>query len=48
MLESARGYRVDVVDDRFVIETHFKGRPWEVVVEPDEVDHLSWSLQRTE
>lgn len=40
MLESATGYRQDVVEDRFVIETRFRGRAWEVVVEPDETDHL--------
>jgi hypothetical protein len=40
MLETASGYRVDVVEDRFVIETRFKGRHWEVIVEPDEIDHL--------
>jgi hypothetical protein len=40
MLERARGHRPDFVEDRFVIETRFRGRPWEVVVEPDEVEHL--------
>jgi hypothetical protein len=40
MLEHARGHRSDVVDGRFVIETERKGAPWEVIVEPDEMDHL--------
>jgi transcriptional regulator with XRE-family HTH domain len=31
---------------RFVIETRFGGRPWEVVVEPDEVEHLT-ALRRS-
>lgn len=40
MLEHARGHRHDFVEGRFVIETRFRGRPWGVVVEPDEVEHL--------
>jgi hypothetical protein len=40
MLERAAGFRADVVDGRFIIETRFRGHPWEVVVEPDEVEHL--------
>lgn len=40
MLETATGYREDVVEDRFIIETRFRGRAWEVVVQPDEADHL--------
>jgi hypothetical protein len=40
MLHLAADFRPDVVDGRFVIETRFRGRPWEVVVEPDEVEHL--------
>ncbi len=40
MLEQARAFRPDVVDGRFVIEARFHGRAWEVVVEPDEVEHL--------
>jgi len=35
MLERAVGYREDVVEDRWVIETRHRGRPWEVIVEPD-------------
>src|SRR3954471_1739800 len=40
MLERSTGFRPDVVDDRFVVETRFRAGPWEVVVEPDEVEHL--------
>lgn len=40
MLEQATGFRPDVVEDRFLIDTRFKGKPWEIVVEPDETDHL--------
>ena len=40
MLEHGTGFRRDAVEGRFVIEARFRGRPWEVVVEPDEVDHL--------
>ena len=40
MLERAVGFRPDVVDGRFVVETRFRGRKWEVVVEPDETAHL--------
>jgi hypothetical protein len=40
MLERARHHRLDVVEGRFVIETEHKHAPWEVIVEPDEIDHL--------
>jgi hypothetical protein len=40
MLGRAVGYRPDVVHGRFLIDTSFQGRKWEVVVEPDEIDHL--------
>jgi Domain of unknown function (DUF4258) len=35
MLERASGYREDVVEGRWIIETRHRGRPWEVIVEPD-------------
>jgi len=35
MLERASDYREDVVEGRLVIETRHRGRPWEVIVEPD-------------
>ena len=40
MLETARTFRPDFTEGRFVIEARFKGQPWEVIVEPDEVEHL--------
>jgi hypothetical protein len=39
MLAAATGYRDDVVDGRFVIETLHRRADWEVIVEPDEVVH---------
>ena len=40
MLERASGHREDVVvDGRWVIETRHRGKPWEVIVEPD------WALR---
>jgi hypothetical protein len=35
MLERASGYREDVVEGRWVIETIHRRKPWEVIVEPD-------------
>jgi hypothetical protein len=40
MLETAHSFRRDVIEGRFIVETRFRGQPWEVVVEPDEVEHL--------
>jgi Domain of unknown function (DUF4258) len=40
MLEGARGYRKDVLEGRWVIETRHGGASWEVVVEPDEFERL--------
>jgi hypothetical protein len=40
MLEHARTYRSDVLEGRFVVVTEHKQAPWEVIVEPDEMDHL--------
>jgi len=40
MLEQATSLRPDFVEGRFVVETGFGGRPWGVVVEPDELEHL--------
>lgn len=40
MLEYATGYRVDILEGRFVIEARHAGLPWEVIVEPDEVRQL--------
>jgi len=35
MLDRATGYRRDVVEGRWIIDTRHLRRPWEVVVEPD-------------
>src|SRR2546426_12818346 len=35
MLPQATGYREDVVEGRWVIETRHRGKAWEVIVEPD-------------
>lgn len=35
MLEVASGYRRDIVPGRWVTKAKHRGKPWEVVVEPD-------------
>jgi hypothetical protein len=35
MLEHARSHRRNIVDGRWVIETHHDEHPWEVIVEPE-------------
>jgi hypothetical protein len=35
MLERAAGYREDIVEGRWAIETRHARRAWEVIVEPD-------------
>jgi hypothetical protein len=40
MLEYASGHHADILEGRFVIEATHAGRPWEVIVEPDEVRSL--------
>src|SRR2546428_12378323 len=35
MLQQATGYREDVVEGRWVIETRHRRKAWEVIVEPD-------------
>jgi len=40
MLARATGLRPRVAEGRFVVETRLRGRRWEVVVEPDELEHL--------
>lgn len=40
MLEKAHGYRPDVVEGRWVIETRHRRRRWEVIVEPDSAAQL--------
>ena len=39
LLEHAR-YRRDIVEGRWVVETHHKGHVWEVIVAPDLVGKL--------
>jgi hypothetical protein len=34
------GYHPDVIGGRFVVETRHAGRPWEVIVEPDDDESL--------
>ena len=36
MVESARGRRRDVVEGRWILLTSREGRPWEVIVEPED------------
>ena len=40
MLEHARDTRADLVEGRHIVETRLRGGPWEVIVEPDEMDQL--------
>jgi hypothetical protein len=41
MMSQASGYRKDVRDEgRWVISSGFEGRPWEIVVEPDQQDRV--------
>lgn len=40
MLEYASGYRTDILEGRFVIETRHSRVAWEVIVEPDELRKL--------
>lgn len=35
MMQAAEGYREDIVEGRWVIETRHKRKRWEVIVEPD-------------
>jgi hypothetical protein len=40
MLERARSFRRDIVEDRWVIEARHDEYAWEVIVEPDVVSKL--------
>lgn len=40
MLERATHHREDILAGRFVIEARHDSRPWEVIVEPDEMSVL--------
>lgn len=35
MMQAAAGYREDIVEGRWIIETRHKRKRWEVIVEPD-------------
>jgi hypothetical protein len=34
MMEHATGFRKDYIESRFTIDTRFRRKPWEVIVEP--------------
>lgn len=36
MLEVAARHLPDIVEGRFIVETRHAGRPWHIIVEPDE------------
>jgi hypothetical protein len=40
MLQHARSYRQNIVEDRWVIETQHKKFAWEIIVEPDIIGKL--------
>jgi hypothetical protein len=40
MLEHASGYRSDFIEGRWVIETRYRRKDWEVIVEPDNEQSL--------
>ncbi|MFO1434812.1 MAG: DUF4258 domain-containing protein [Candidatus Competibacteraceae bacterium] len=40
MLEHARSYQQNIVEDRWVIETYHQEHVWEVIVEPDMIGKL--------
>ena len=40
MLQRASGYREDVVEDRWIVETRHRGRAWEAIEEPDRERYL--------
>jgi len=40
MLERAKGYERDLIQDRWIIQTRHGTRPWEVIVEPDPLEEV--------
>jgi hypothetical protein len=40
MMDAADGLRRDVEPGRWVVATRRRGRPWEIVVEPDSASHV--------
>ncbi len=37
MLERAHAYREDVIEGRWIIETRYRNRTWEIIVEPTRI-----------
>jgi len=40
MLEEAKSFRRDFQEGRWIVETIHHGKPWEIIVEPDESAQL--------
>lgn len=40
MMQEAEGYREDIVEGRWIIETRHKRKRWEVIIEPDHAVEL--------
>ena len=40
MLQRATAFGPDICEGRFASDTHHKGKPWQVIVEPDAEDLL--------
>ena len=40
MLHEAQHFRADTVEGRWVIQARWRRQDWEIIVEPDEEDHL--------
>jgi hypothetical protein len=40
MLGHGSGHRTDILEGRFIIDVKHAGRPWEVIVQPDDVRKL--------
>lgn len=39
MLTDATGYKPDVEPERWLVSTKWHGKPWEIIVEPDQNFH---------
>lgn len=40
MLDRATGYHPDIIEGRWIVESHHQYHAWEVVLEPDFQDRL--------
>jgi hypothetical protein len=40
MLEDASSLRRDVQEGRWIATSHHRRRAWEIIIEPDEVEHV--------